>query len=143
MSRCAAELDALIERSVRRDAVHVEELEGPKAECDGDFFSELLSGTREQGSDAGVEGNLPPKNAHDERSGEVAVFRREVCGQMRVKEFVAVAFACANSGEDLEGGGAGRADGLRRTSGSAARRLRSSTARGQLLHDPSLSPELI
>jgi hypothetical protein len=82
----------------------MQELEGSEAERERDRLGELLPGAGEQGSDAGVEGNLPAEGAHYQRRGKVAVFGREIRGEMRVEEFVAMAFAGANTGEDLEGG---------------------------------------
>src|SRR5665213_1783822 len=44
----AAELDTFVEGGVRRDAVHVQQLERAQAQGDGHGFGEALVGAREQ-----------------------------------------------------------------------------------------------
>ena len=108
----AREFDALVERSVRGDAVEVDELEGAEAERDGDSIGEALIGALEEGLNAGVEGDLTAEGAKDKRRGEVAVFGRELCGVRRVEEIVAVALPCCDEGEDVKRGEARGRDGL-------------------------------
>ena len=110
MAGGAAELDAFVEDGVGGDAVHVQELEGAEAESEGDRLGEALVGTGEEFGEAGVERDLPAEDAHDQRGGEVAVFRSEGRGARGVEKFVAVAFVGGDEGEDFEGGGAGGGD---------------------------------
>jgi hypothetical protein len=98
----AGEFDALIECSVRRDAIEMEKLEGSEAECDDDGLSEALIWALQEWLDAGVEGDLPAERAEHERSGEVAVFRGELCGVRGVQEVVTIALPCRDKHEDFE-----------------------------------------
>jgi hypothetical protein len=88
----------------------VEELKGAEAEGESDGLGESLIGTGEEFAKAGVEGDLPAEDAHDEGGGEVAVFRGEGGGARGVEKLVAMALVLADEGEDLEGGGAGGGD---------------------------------
>ena len=73
----AAEFDTLAEGGVGGDAIEVKELEGSETESDGDGIGEALVGALEKSADAGVEGDLPAEDAHDEGGGEVAIFGGE------------------------------------------------------------------
>lgn len=88
---------------MRRDAVEVEELEGSKAERDGDRLCEALVGTLEERLDAGIESDLPAEGAENERGNEVAVFRRQLRGVGGVKQVVAISLPCCDEHEDVEG----------------------------------------
>jgi hypothetical protein len=100
----AAEFDALAKGGVGGDAVEVQELEGSETEGDRDGIGEALVGALEESADAGIEGDLPAEDTHDERGGEVAVFGRESVNARRVKKLVAVALVLADEGEYLERG---------------------------------------
>jgi hypothetical protein len=106
----SAEFYALAEGGVGGDAVEMQELEGSETEGYGYWFCEALLGTLEEGADAGVKCDLPAKDSHDQRGGEVAVFGRQSIDAGGVQEFVAVAFVLSDEGEDFKGGHAGRGD---------------------------------
>jgi hypothetical protein len=112
LSGCAAQLDALVQGSVRGNSIHVQELESAETESNRDRIPELLSRTRELHGDKRVQCDLPAKDAHHQRSRKVAILGREVCRQMRVQQFVAVSLAFTYSCQNVEGGDAWRADGL-------------------------------
>ena len=99
----AGKLDALVEGSVRRDPVEVYELEGSKAERDGDGFGKPLIGALKERLDTGIQRDLPAKGAEDQRRRKIAVFRRERCRMRRMKKIVAVALSLGNEHENLEG----------------------------------------
>jgi hypothetical protein len=98
LSRGAAEFDAFVEDGVRGDAIHVQQLEGAHAQGEGYGFGKALVGTGEEFADAGVEGDLPTEDTHDESGGEVAIFGSERVSNRGVEEFVAVAFVGGNKG---------------------------------------------
>jgi hypothetical protein len=51
----------------------MEELERAHTESESDRLGEALVGARKELGEAGVECDLPAEDAHDQRSGEIAV----------------------------------------------------------------------
>jgi hypothetical protein len=76
----AAEFNALVDRRVRGNPVHVQHLECAEAECDQYWVGEFLVRAGEVLPDRGIKRDLPAEDAHDERRGEIAVFGTEWSG---------------------------------------------------------------
>ena len=75
LSGGAAELDAFIQCCVRRNPIHMQELESTYTQCDRHRHSKLLSGPRQQGTGLRIQRDLPTQNPHHQRRCQIAVFR--------------------------------------------------------------------
>ncbi len=75
----ARQLNALVERGMRRDAIEMQKLEGSQPQSNRDWLGESLIRTLKQRLNPRVERDLPAEGAEDERCREVAILRREIC----------------------------------------------------------------
>lgn len=107
----AGHLHAFMDGGVRRDAVHVQQLEDAEAQREQGCVVKFGVGALEHGAQYGVELQLPAEDAEDERGGEVAVFGGEAVDGGGVQQVVGVSGAGHDAIEDLDGGVARGRDG--------------------------------
>lgn len=102
------ELDAFVDGGVRGNALKEAELKCAETESDENFRIETGVRFPEQRPEVVIEADLPAESAEHEGCGQVAIGGGELIDGISSQQFVGMAFAALDGGENVEGGAARR-----------------------------------